>query len=148
MTAVSGGKAMENPCRVFVYGTLKPGERYYNDYCAKWAIAAKPGIVFGCLYALPLGYPALVPGDRPVRGVVLTFAEDGILQTLDELEDYDPRRSPHENEYHRRQTNIFTLDHHPLGTAWVYWMNHEQVEQLHGSLCTQNYWTEIATEFS
>lgn len=131
---------MDVACRVFVYGTLKPGGYYYADYCAPSVIAVQAAIAWGRLYHLPMGYPALTEGDRPVHGSLLTFASAEILDRLDDLEGYDPQRSPLENEYERRTTEVFDSDRRSLGLAWSYWMTEAQVQQWRGVLCEDNVW--------
>lgn len=75
--------------KVFVYGTLKPGERNYLFYCTQ-ALEVIEAIAYGKLYDLPMGYPAAIfPASDLVRGCVLTFCDTTVLQTLDELENYD-----------------------------------------------------------
>lgn len=75
--------------KVFVYGTLKPGERNYPLYCTQ-AIEIIAAIAYGKLYDLPMGYPAAIfPESDLVWGYVLTFGDTTVLQTLDELENYD-----------------------------------------------------------
>ena len=54
--------------RVFVYGTLKPGEANYQRYCAGKLVNAQRAMVLGKLFALPAGYPAMTLGDIPVQG--------------------------------------------------------------------------------
>jgi gamma-glutamylcyclotransferase (GGCT)/AIG2-like uncharacterized protein YtfP len=44
---------------VFVYGTLKRGQRNHERFC-RGALAAREASVRGRLYYLPYGYPALV----------------------------------------------------------------------------------------
>ena len=41
--------------RVFVYGTLKPGEANYKRYCAGKVVDVKTAFVQGKLFALPMG---------------------------------------------------------------------------------------------
>lgn len=133
---------MENyPCRVFVYGTLKPGERYYTEYCADHVLTAQPAIVLGELFDLPLGYPAMTLGDRPIQGVLLTFTDTAILAELDELEGFDPTRPSHENEYQREQVEVLDLDHQFLENAWIYRMSMPQVLSLSGLRHNAVCWT-------
>ena len=113
--------------RVFVYGTLKPGEVNYQRYCEGKVIAAQPAIAFGQLFDLPIGYPAMIPGNSPVRGFLLTFTEPILLTVLDKLEDYNPQRNPEDNEYYRQQVTIFDLTNQVLGQAWIYLMQPERV---------------------
>ncbi|MCS6815597.1 MAG: gamma-glutamylcyclotransferase, partial [Cyanobacteria bacterium] len=98
--------------RVFVYGTLKPGERYYPHYCADKVIAVRPAIAYGNLYALPMGYPAMTIGHRSVQGYVLTFADESIFNALDELEGYNASAPAADNEYDRCLIEAFTPDRH------------------------------------
>ena len=85
--------------KVFVYGTLKPGERNYLFYCTQ-TIEVVEAISYGKLYDLPMGYPAAVfPESELVRGYVLTFSDTTVLQTLDELENYAPNQPISQNLY-------------------------------------------------
>lgn len=54
--------------RLFVYGTLKHGERNHDRYC-RGASFAGAATVRGRLYDLPLGFPALVVPREDVHGV-------------------------------------------------------------------------------
>lgn len=112
--------------RVFVYGTLLPGER--NAHVAARGFTARPATLRGfTLHHLhPEGYPALSPGpaDAVVRGAVLTYdpqAWEAALPGLDDLEGL------HETPpLYTRQLAVLTLDgpDSPASggelTAWVY----------------------------
>lgn len=126
---------------VFVYGTLKPGEHFYPRYCEGKVVASVEAIALGTLYDLPMGYPALTPGENPVYGYVLSFADFGVLAALDELEGYDPHGSPLLNEYERSLTTVYSLNHEVLGQAWHYWMTTRQAEQLGGTRLAHGRWT-------
>uniref|UniRef100_A0ACD5GUF5 Gamma-glutamylcyclotransferase family protein n=1 Tax=Desertifilum tharense IPPAS B-1220 TaxID=1781255 RepID=A0ACD5GUF5_9CYAN len=89
-----GTQRMIQPIRVFVYGTLKPGEYNYQRYCQGKTIAEQSAIALGELFTLPVGYPALIPGEQPVRGFVLTFNDPQILADLDRLEGYSSQNPP------------------------------------------------------
>lgn len=130
-----------NTLNVFVYGTLKPGEANYQHYCAGKVVEEQKAIAFGQLYDLPLGYPAMTPGESPVRGFLLTFTDPSVLTALDELEDYNPNRLPHENEYERKQIETYSHSGQSLGLAWVYFMTLEQVERLGGVLLRSGWWS-------
>lgn len=125
--------------KVFVYGTLKPGEANYAYYC-RHAVQIQAAMVWGQLYHLPFGYPALTPGNRPVQGFLLAFENPDILTKLDQLEDYDPAHPEH-SEYLRVMVDVFNPDHHPLGQAWIYQMPTEQVTKLGGILLPQGTWS-------
>lgn len=101
---------------------------------------AKRAIAFGQLFDLPLGYPAMTLGQSTVQGFVLTFTEPDILSILDTLEDYNPNRTPEQNEYNRQSIEIYNLTGQVLGFAWVYLMTLEQVQQLEGVLIPSGWW--------
>jgi Uncharacterized conserved protein len=126
--------------KVFVYGTLKPGESNYQRYCAGKVVEEIEAIAFGQLFNLPLGYPAMTLGDNSVHGYLLTFAEPGMLTLLDELEDYDSHRMPEENEYNRQKIEAYHPRGQSLGLAWVYLMTFEQVERLEGVMVSSGSW--------
>jgi gamma-glutamylcyclotransferase (GGCT)/AIG2-like uncharacterized protein YtfP len=130
--------------KIFVYGTLKPGECNYQAYCAADAIAIVKAYTWGELYHLPLGYPAMTPGTNKVIGFVITFANEEILASLDELEDYHPQRSPQDNEYERQKIPVYNLFGKSLGEAWGYIMIPEKVHQLGGILLSSGWWTSIS----
>jgi gamma-glutamylcyclotransferase (GGCT)/AIG2-like uncharacterized protein YtfP len=131
---------MTNQIDVFVYGTLKPGECNYQRYCQGRVIAQYPALAVGKLYALSLGYPGMVAGDGIVEGVILSFPDPNIFLDLDQLEDYQPHRSPEENEYQRQQISVFDINHQPLGLVWVYLMNIKTVEFYSGVLIPDGCW--------
>jgi gamma-glutamylcyclotransferase (GGCT)/AIG2-like uncharacterized protein YtfP len=127
--------------KVFVYGTLKPGEKNYHPYCASQVIETKKAYTWGQLYHLPLGYPAMTTGKSKVMGFLLTFSNEEILESLDELEDYSSQRSPQDNEYERQKILVYDLTEEPLGEAWSYVMTLKKVEQLKGVLVPSGWWS-------
>jgi len=60
------------PFDVFVYGTLKRGQRNHDRFC-KGVLSVQEATVHGRLYDLPLGFPALVV---PQVDVTATGTED------------------------------------------------------------------------
>jgi gamma-glutamylcyclotransferase (GGCT)/AIG2-like uncharacterized protein YtfP len=74
---------------LFVYGTLVPGGRYYDEV-ARWVVAHRPARVTGRLYDTGFGYPAArfdTSNTGVVRGVVLTLRDAAVaLARLDEFE--------------------------------------------------------------
>lgn len=126
---------------VFVYGTLKPGEYFYPHYCEGKVVASAEAIALGTLYDLPMGYPALTPGENPVYGYVLSFADFGVLAALDQLEGYNPDGPPELNEYERSPATVYDLNRQPLGEVWLYWMPAEKAEQLGGQRLAHGRWT-------
>ncbi|MBF2064682.1 MAG: gamma-glutamylcyclotransferase [Calothrix sp. C42_A2020_038] len=134
---------------VFVYGTLKPGEENYSQYCADKVIDTKPAFAMGKLYALPQGYPAMTLGNNPVWGYMLSFPDSTVLVELDQLEDYQPSRHSSENLYNRRYINIFIQDNtnitpkrpQRVGQVWAYLMEESLIEQLGGTLQVDGLWS-------
>ncbi len=127
--------------RVFVYGTLKPGEANYQKYCAGQVTDVKRAVTLGKLFALPMGYPAMTPGGDSVHGYLLSFADLGILDALDDLEDYQPARQMSANLYYRQQVEISDLQELSLGKAWAYFMSLERVSQLKGVALLDGCWS-------
>lgn len=128
--------------QVFVYGTLKPGERNYPYYCEGKTVQEREAYTYGKLFHLSLGYPGLLEGNEKVRGFLLTFASESDLENLDKLEDYHPQRSPDENEYQRKRIPIFSLDDEFLGDVWGYVMTLEKIQQYQGIPVLSGCWTE------
>jgi gamma-glutamylcyclotransferase (GGCT)/AIG2-like uncharacterized protein YtfP len=139
-----------NLVRVFVYGTLKPGEANYKKYCAGKVVDVKRAFVRGKLFALPMGYPAMTLGDSQVYGYLLSFPNPRILNELDVLENYQPIRQLPENLYNRQMIEVYEPESLSLGWAWVYLMTLEQVEQLGGCLQADGWWSGsgLTTKYS
>lgn len=155
-----------NVLKLFVYGTLKPGEINYQRFCVGRVVDAYSAIALGQLFVLSLGYPAMTQAaleahrrkmpssaatmtalkaqdDKPahiVYGFVLTLKHSAVLQDLDRLEDYDPARPREQNLYERCQIETFDLEHQPLGLAWVYLMSPEKIDHLGGILISGGQW--------
>jgi gamma-glutamylcyclotransferase (GGCT)/AIG2-like uncharacterized protein YtfP len=127
--------------RVFVYGTLKPGEAYYSIYCEPLAVQVQPALTQGQLYHLPQGYPALTVGKNWVTGALLHFRDDSGLAALDAFEDYDPTLPEGENEYQRQCRPIYTLTRQPLGDAWMYVMQGDRVRHRGGIAIPSGVWS-------
>ncbi len=126
--------------RVFVYGTLKPGEVNYQSYCAEDILECFPAVANGLLYELLIGYPAMTRGKSTVHGFVLSFRNPKVLVELDKLEDYHPQRLPEQNEYQRQNIKTFRSDGQYLWTVWSYLMLPEKVELLGGKLLPSGFW--------
>lgn len=130
-----------NSVKVFVYGTLKPGEINYDRYCAGKVVKEQPAIAYGQLYHLSLGYPGMIRGDDQVQGFLLTFADSAIFDSLDQLEDYDPNRRPEDNEYNREQIEVYDKAGQSLGLAWVYFMTLGKVQNFQGIHIPSGCWS-------
>jgi gamma-glutamylcyclotransferase (GGCT)/AIG2-like uncharacterized protein YtfP len=65
--------------RLFVYGTLKQGERNFAHYC-QGVLAIEPACVLGRLYDLPYGYPMLeVPSEHILAIGTRDYLRDSAL---------------------------------------------------------------------
>ncbi|AFY64672.1 gamma-glutamylcyclotransferase [Geitlerinema sp. PCC 7407] len=140
LSGLSSAASSEAVLRVFVYGTLKPGESNYRRYCEGKVLAAVPAIARGQLFHLCLGYPGMSAGNEPVYGVVLSFGDRRILEELDRLEDYDPQREPADNEYQRCQIEVTDMAGRSLGTVWTYQMSPAKIRLFQGIHLPEGVW--------
>lgn len=108
--------------RVFVYGTLLPGERNADVAQQGGRFDAVPARLTGyrLLHLVPEAYPALLPGhpDEEVHGCVLSYAPEDwprVLPSLDALEGVG--ESP---PLYTRQRVTVTLTGGRRLPAWVY----------------------------
>jgi gamma-glutamylcyclotransferase (GGCT)/AIG2-like uncharacterized protein YtfP len=110
---------------VFVYGTLRRGEKNYSRYLAGRTTAELPGTAAGELFfVVDGGYPYLSPGTGRVHGELMELepqSYSATLTSLDALEEYDPRDETH-SVYLRRRAQIRLADGSER-TAWVYYWN-------------------------
>lgn len=135
---------------VFVYGTLKPGERNHAAYCLPGLYSQRSAQVPGQLFHLPQqGYPGLVDGPGWVQGVWLRWREPRSLMVqrlalLDDLEDYDPRWAGNpqgRNFYDRQWRGVYTTAGQFLTYAWVYVLGRDRVRALGGMLLPAGVWS-------
>ena len=82
---------MDVPTRVFVYGTLMPGERLWPAL-APYAVSWEAGTAPGRLWDTGLGFPGVRfdPESEPVPGVVVVIDPDRVAEAvavLDRIED-------------------------------------------------------------
>lgn len=129
------------PCRLFVYGTLKPGEAAFESLCRPFVQSLCPAIAPGRLYDLPLGYPAMTLEQGWVQGVLLTLALADGVEAMDKFEEYYPDRPPSASQYQRISHDIY--DHHQrcLGQAWVYVMDPQRIQSLRGQWLPAGHWS-------
>jgi len=110
---------------VFVYGTLRRGELNYSRYLAGRTTAELPGTVAGELFfVVDGGYPYLSAGTGRVHGELMELelrSYSATLDSLDALEEYDPRDEAH-SVYLRRRAQVRLADGSER-TAWVYYWN-------------------------
>lgn len=127
--------------RVFVYGTLKPGGRYWSRFCEGKVGEPVEAKVRGHLYDLPAGYPALVAGGEDwAQGYILGFRSEADFAEVDRLEGYDPWGPVSENDYQRIRVESFTPEGEPIGPVWTYVMDGAKVHGLGGVLMEDGDW--------
>ena len=106
--------ALKPPVWLFVYGSLMPG--HFNHHRIKpFVRGARPGRIKGILIDLG-AFPALVPGNGVVEGMVLEV--DPVALTItDRIEGYSPDGD--DSLYLRKQV-VVTLEDHAQILAWTY----------------------------
>lgn len=99
--------------KLFVYGTLRPGEFRY-DFIEPYVTDVQPAMMPQCSLYTVGSYPFIVKecnGD--VVGEVLTIAPehiDDVLRMLDDIEGYDPNSSFEQNLFSREMSITFPID--------------------------------------
>lgn len=87
---------MSSPRIYFVYGTLRPGGRYWSNV-SEYIESYEPAFIDGYrLRHLPEGYPAVARGAQRVFGDLLYVKEDFqdlVCEIIDEIEGFDPGKS-------------------------------------------------------
>jgi len=115
---------------LFVYGTLRPGEKNYLRFLAGRTSRTSPASVSGRLYfVVDGGYPYLLPGEDTVRGDLIELAPrhyESTLRRIDRLEEYDPRDEDG-SIYLRRRVRARVAGG-KVQTAWVYYWNCQEIE--------------------
>ena len=107
---------------LFVYGTWMPGESNYRQI-EDFVIDHKPGTIDGVLVDLG-AYPALVPGDGHVRGVMLRMHREA-LEITDRIEGYHPDR---DRCLYVRKEVVVQLEDGQESVAWTYFFaNTEEI---------------------
>lgn len=127
---------MEIRLPVFVYGTLRPGEKNYSSYLGGKTIREVSATAEGILHFVKSdgGYPYVVSGAGVVHGELIEinppfYAET--LRSLDKLEEYDPADEG-KSLYLRRRTTVHLYDG-GTADAWIYYWNRPEAgERIEG----------------
>ncbi|AIE73961.1 hypothetical protein D082_14330 [Synechocystis sp. PCC 6714] len=128
--------------KVFVYGTLMPGECNHQAYCPSQIEPPARGYVLGQIYHLQhFGYPAMAIGQDRVWGYCLTFPPNFFLDQLDSLEDYQAERDPEENVYERCWATVFDPQGGEMAGAWLYRMDPRKIERYGGIYLPTGCWS-------
>ncbi len=100
--------------KLFVYGTLLPGESNYG-LIERHVRSARPGCIEGVLVDLG-AFPALIPGEGIVKGMLLELASEAMAIT-DRLEGFHPDRN---HSLYLRKEVIAHIDDGEEVQAWTY----------------------------
>jgi gamma-glutamylcyclotransferase (GGCT)/AIG2-like uncharacterized protein YtfP len=126
---------MIDPRRGFIYSTgdvPRGGSRGFFDASAGMLIFNKSFFAGFAAHHLNMPNESMIVGNSPVYGYLLSFKDDSILESLDELEDYQSDRAFAENLYNRQSIEVFENKSISLGIAWAYFMTLEQVTRFDG----------------
>jgi gamma-glutamylcyclotransferase (GGCT)/AIG2-like uncharacterized protein YtfP len=110
---------------VFVYGTLRPGEKNFSRYLQGSSLRQAPATIAGELfYVADGGYPYLLPGPGRVQGELIDIDPSSyseVLRRLDALEEYDPANEA--GSVYLRRPAAVRLEDGTIAEAWVYYWN-------------------------
>jgi len=123
--------------RVFVYGTLRPGQSHHNRIVSGCKVIVTPAWTYGELYDLGWGFPAMTAGENEVYGDLLEFDDPGILRRIDRLEGFGGKDHVN-NFYCRREVQIFIEGQELI--AWAYFLSKTQILEHHGKVITSGIW--------
>lgn len=126
--------------RVFVYGTLKPGQKNWDRLLNGRVHRFQTARIRGRLYALRLGFPAAVPANDWIQGYLLGLPDSELLHRIDALEGFRPDRPAHQNRYHRRVIPCFSPTGAPLGRVYAYFMDTNTAKTLGGEPLPEGIW--------
>ena len=108
----------DTPLPVFVYGTLRTGQRNWRRLLRGYTTSERPAVApHHVMFAR--GVPFVADGAGVVVGDVIVIQPDqyvAVLQTLDELEEFDPHSG--EGWYVRVARTVLVNDEPVL--AWIY----------------------------
>ena len=127
-------------CRVFVYGTLKPGYGNWERLLRGRVRPPAAAKVTGELFHLPVGYPAAVSGEGWVHGYLVQVPDGELLRAIDRLEGYDPSRPAGHQHYRRLSVPCFSRQGAPLGRVFAYVMDRERALALGGEPVPDGIW--------
>lgn len=106
---------------VFVYGTLRPGQRNYDGFLRGLTAAEQPARLRGAMLYEGPGHPyAVATPDGEIRGELITLGPadyDTVLDALDTLEGCAPGGS---GDLYERVERGVSLDGGGTARAWVY----------------------------
>ena len=112
----------ESRTQLFAYGTLMPGEGNHRQI-EEHVHQARPGVIKGILVDLG-AFPALIPGDGIVRGVLLD-ADLAVVKLTDRIEGCSP--DPDQCLYRRELVGVHVEGEKQV-PAWTYFFaNPDQI---------------------
>lgn len=119
--------------KVFVYGTLKEGGHFAQEFNSVRK-SSEPAEIQGTMFSVNGMYPAVIlEGNTVIHGEIHEFENfERILPRLDMIEGYNELSDPPLNLYNRSIITITTLSGKTV-EAWIYTFNrptkkYEEVE--------------------
>lgn len=108
--------------KLFVYGTLRPGSTAFEKYLQQYCLNSQDAYIYGSLYQMKdRTFPALLAGNRMIRGVLFELCDDFDWKNLDLYEEYIAENHV-DNLYNRSLSKVFTRNDEEVD-AYVYWYN-------------------------
>lgn len=108
--------------KLFVYGTLRDGAISNDKYLFGKIIKKEDGYVKGELFTLKDRiFPALVDGERLIKGDVFTLSNDFDFSEMDKYEEYF--NDYNKNLYNRENIDVVDKNGNFICNAQVYYYN-------------------------
>ena len=112
--------------RLFVYGTLAPGEpneHILKNISGRWEKASVKGRLYPLGWGADYGYPAMVLDEsaEPISGLIFSS---------DELSDFWPDLDKFEGDDYRRVITVFRLEDGSMVDAYVYVLKKKDEESI------------------
>ena len=109
--------------KIFVYGSLCTGMYNYEHYLKGKVKHTRRAYVKGELYQIQgVRYPALLAKEAYVAGELMEICDDGIISTLDALEEYIGPEHP-DNLYDKKVCTIYNEAKEEIAEVPVYFYN-------------------------
>lgn len=110
---------------VFVYGSLLHGLHNYGRYLAGATAHEEAAMADGFeMYSVRGSFPGIIPGGGSIHGELMFIEPDQfthVMERLDHLEGYEPRRESH-SFYLRREVTAISQSGSRV-KAWIYLYN-------------------------
>lgn len=129
----------------FVYGTLRPGQSNFATIDQWVDVRDRARLSDFRLWALPQGYPTVLPGDGTVVGTLLGLDDEGrALKCMHRIEGYRPEG---DSLYRPRRVDVETEDGRLVETfTYVITPRHHDRVRRRGQLVEDGDWIQWSTD--